>query len=393
MKKYRFQFINGPFLLSTIISLFLIITTSIAHAEPSNLPSTDALVSKTITAWMEKNDIPGVAVEIYHNGTPHSYYFGYANREHKTPVTQKTIFEIGSFTKLFTGLLLAQGAIDNKVHFTDPVTKYLPALKSNPYFHEVTLERLGSHTGSLPFNVPETVQTTQALQQFLVNWKPTVPVGSSWEYSNLSIGLLGHALEASSGKTINELYLAQILKPLHMQPIGIHVPDTLQLYYAQGYDENGKTVQPTTTLFFPAAGSMRASSQDMAAFLQAAIGLPHTPEKITKAMRLTQTPTVSTAQTLQGLSWVIYPLALYSKETLLNPPTKMDRGPMPSNSVNNANFEPNALIDKTGGTEGFRSYIAVLPNKKSGIVLLANRVVSTGEIVKVSREILLNIDQ
>ena len=54
-------------------------------------------------------------------------------------------------------------------------------------------------------------------------------------------------------------------------------------------------------------------------------------------------------------------------------------------------FNGDALIDKTGSTRGFRTYIAVIPNKRAGIVILTNRVVTNSEIVNTGREILFKL--
>lgn len=146
-----------------------------------------------------------------------------------------------------------------------------------------------------------------------------------------------------------------------------------------------------STQLFPAAGSMRASGDDMLKFLSAALTLPGTPSEIKNAMRITQTPYYVTANYQQGLAWMIYPLATHRKTLLLNPPLDMDMGPLPAKQLDHKqqHFNKHALIDKTGASDGFRSYIAIIPERKSGIVILANRFVMNGEVIKVGREILL----
>jgi beta-lactamase class C len=373
-----------------IITFFLAIS-FINTAQADSQSSTDPLVQKTITAWMQKNNIPGVAVEVYENGKSHSYAFGYADRDKKIPVTQNTIFEIGSFTKLFTALILAEEINNNTVQLSDTVSKYLPELASNTNFNAITLQQLATFTGRLPFHKPEEVKTQTDLHNFLIGWKPTAPVGNTWTYSNISIGLLGSALERQSGKPINQLYAEQILKPLHMNMIGINVPKHLLPNYAKGYTIDGKIAPRLVTGLFPAASAAKASGNDMLQFLKASIGLPNTPVKIAKAMRIMQTAYVSTDKSLQGLVWVIYPFASYSKTELLDPPKEMELGPIPAKQIDKPVFNADSLIDKTAATDGFRAYIAVIPSQKSGIVILANRYVSNGEIIKPGREILLNL--
>jgi beta-lactamase class C len=93
------------------------------------------------------------------------------------------------------------------------------------------------------------------------------------------------------------------------------------------------------------------------------------------------------------MAWEIHPLSSANNDSLLNPPKEMGLGPLPAKALdkNEQQFNGNTLIDKTGATNGFRSYIALIPNQKSGIVILTNRYVSNGEIVKIGRTILFRL--
>lgn len=278
------------------------------QAEQKSIDKNQAIVTKTVTAWMEKNQVPGVAVEVYGNGVPHSYYYGYSNRETKLPINQNTIFEVGSFTKLFTSLLIAEELNSGKIKLSDPIPKFAVdlALPNNP-LNNVTLQNLATHTSGLPFALPKNITQRSELRNFFSNWNPASPIGTQWGYSNINIGLLGYALENVTHRNINQLYRERILQPLGMEPIGIIVAKKYQLNYAQGYNKDGQPIPHTKVSLFPAAGAMKISAQDMLYFLKAAIRLPGTPEEISNAMRLTQTAFVSTANMEQGLGWVIYP--------------------------------------------------------------------------------------
>src|SRR3990167_6453279 len=115
------------------------------------------LVTSTMTTYMEKNHVPGAAVLLYVNGKPYAYYFGYADRDKKTPVTSDTIFEIGSVSKVMTTLLLAEAMKANKVHLSDPLTHY---------FSNVSLKNLATHTAGLPFNLPQKIKTQNDLSLY-----------------------------------------------------------------------------------------------------------------------------------------------------------------------------------------------------------------------------------
>lgn len=378
-----------------LLGLTSLLLFNMANADPKSVDANTGLINQTVTAFMKKNNVPGMTVEIYLEGQPHSYQFGVADQVKKTPITDETIFEVGSFTKVFTCLLIAQQVGQGKMKLSDPIIEYLPhLLPANKDLNTITLQNLATHTSGLPFKAPDIITSQSGLQQYFVDWKPSSPIGSQWAYSNMGIGLLGYALEANTGRNYNQLLREEILVPLGMDPIGISVAKGLQPYVAQGYDKDGKTASPIDMVLFQAAGAMRASGHDMLMFLNAAIGLPGTPDNILQAMHLTQTPYVATADSLQGLAWEIHPLTSKTLPTLLQPPVEMNMGPISAMqlSANQQQFDGNALIDKTGATDGFRAYMAVIPNRKTGIVILMNRYVSNGEIVKLGRTILLKLN-
>jgi beta-lactamase class C len=382
MKKYWLRILS-------LICIFPLITAQ-ATTNASN-----QMIAQTVMAWMKTNDIPGVAVEVYNNGVPHSYYFGYADRQTKKLITGATIFEIGSLTQLFTSLLLAEEVDTNKVKLSDPMVNYLIDLnvKPNKQLNKITLQNLATHTAGLPFNLPKTVRTQSDLDFYFPTWKPQFPIGSQWAYSNVGVGLLGSALEVITHESFNQLYRGKILQPLGMQPIGIVVPKQLLSNYVQGYDDNGAAVlRKNIDDLFPSSDDMKVSAVDMLQFLKAAIGLPGVPVTIARAMQITQTSYVSTPNMQQGLGWNIYSAVEKHKAELLNPPATMDMRPMPAQQLtkDQQKFDGAALMDATGATAGFRVYIALIPNAKSGVVILVNRNIPDYEIIRLGREILFN---
>lgn len=374
--------------IKSILSVFFL-GIGIANAATQNVDPNAAMVKETINKFIKENHIPGVAVEMYVNGKAYSYYFGYANEKKKIPISKNTIFEVGSLSKLMTSLLLAQEIDMAKMSLNDSLRKYDSHLSEA--FDKVTLMNLATHTSGLPFKPSEDVKNQEELTKYLANWQGNIP-GDQYMYSNFGIGMIGSALEKETHLDYSKLYQTHILSPLKMQNIVFAVPARYKKFYAQGYDSDGNAVEPTKTLFFHSAGALRISAQDMQHFLSAAIGLPGTPERILYPMRMTQTAYVRLPERLQGLGWQIYPINLNNIEAMLDEPTEMNRGPIKVQEVfQQAKFDGNALIDKTGGTDGFRSYIALIPNKKSGIVILTNKVVSNAAIIDTGREILFHV--
>lgn len=382
-----------------IIGKIIIITLSLVSAciaaeIPTN-PVPAEEIKQEITALMEENHIPGVAVELYIDGKPQSYYFGYAKPAKQVPVTKNTIFELGSISKVMTSLLLAQAVDAAKMQLNAPVMQYLPNLSTD--FDDVSLKDLATHTAGVPFNIADNIKTQSELDNFLSHFSYETMSEEKWIYSNLGIGLLGNAIEHATHQNINNLYRQQILSPLHMQLIGLTVPAKLAGNYAQGYTEEGtEAPRCCSTSLLPAAGQMKASANDMQRFLSAAIGLPGTPETILYPMRLTQSAFVELPNAvMQGLGWQVHPLDKKHVQGLLDASDVQDL--MKSIDVVDVYKKPlysgDVLIDKTGMTNGFRTYIAVIPNKKTGIVILANKAVKGPAIVKSARKILFMLNQ
>jgi serine-type D-Ala-D-Ala carboxypeptidase/endopeptidase len=151
----------------------------------------------------------------------------------KRPLDGDTVFEIGSMTKVFTSLLLADMVRRGEVALADPVAKYLPAEVKVPERGgaKITLQHLAMQTSALPrlpsnlnpkdANNPYADYTVQQLYEFLSSAELTRDIGSRYEYSNLGAGLLGHALARRAGTDYETLVRKSILDPLGMKSTSI----------------------------------------------------------------------------------------------------------------------------------------------------------------------------
>lgn len=367
----------------------LILFTALTVNAASSVDPIKSLVTEAATQFMQENDVPGVSIQLYVNGEPHTYYFGYADPETEIPVTDKTIFEIGSISKVMTAILFAQQLDAAKMHLNDPIKKYLPNL--NDSFAKVTLQELATHTAGLAYNAPRRIQSQTELKSYLSANSPR-GIKITWGYSNVGIGLLTNALQKVTKKNFQQLYITQITKPLNMQPIGLIVPKQLKSFFAQGYDREGNPVPPRGDGLFPSAYSIKIAASDSLHFLSAAIGLPGTPKSILYPIRMTESAYVAMSDKLQGLGWQMYDLTDETIPGLLNESNHVERGPMKVDEVlDRPIYDGDRLIDKVGKTRGFHSYIAVIPNKKSGLIILANKDVPNGAIVNMGRALLFNL--
>ena len=156
---------------------------------------------------LEKKQSVGVVIGVLEGDKTQVFAFGRKALEvDKTP-DAKTIFEIGSGTKVFTSLALAQLAQEGVLRIDDPVEHYLPAdvKVATRTGRAITLEDLATHTSGLPrvplklvfgglaSNNPYANYRDKDLYAFLKEWKPKQDIGTKWDYSNVGVGLLGHA--------------------------------------------------------------------------------------------------------------------------------------------------------------------------------------------------------
>ena len=196
-----------------------------------------------------------------------------------------TAFEIGSITKVFTALLLADMAERGELNLEDPVAKLLPEPVQVPARNgrEMTLLDLATHRSGLPRD-PENLDpqdlsnpfadyTVEQMYEFLSDYALIRDVGAQFEYSNLGIGLLGHVLSLAAGMDYETLLTTRITGPLEMDDTAIELSSDLQSRLAPGHDFGGNPVSNFDLPMLAGAGALRSTVHDMLKFLAANMGL------------------------------------------------------------------------------------------------------------------------
>ena len=270
----------------------------------------------------------------------------------------RTIFEIGSVTKVFTGLLLADLAVRGVVRLDDPLAGYLPASVSVPTFkgREITLGDLSSHTGGLRRNPRGTLGrwlrnrrnpyaglSVEELYQGVARTRLRRRPGQRVRYSNLGAGLLGQALSRAAGQPYEQLLRDRICLPLGMGDTLIIPSEEQAARLAVGHTRRGRTVPRFEIQALAGAGALRSTAGDLLRFLRANLDPAGTP--LAAQLERIQQPRHRIGRRMEmGLGWLIF-----------HPPNQA--GP---------------VLWHNGGTSGFRSFVAAVPGASTAVVVLSN---------------------
>lgn len=161
-----------------------------ALAIPAGHAADKADIDAIIQPLMQKYGVPGMAIAVSVEGKQQFYHYGVASKQTGKPITNQTLFEIGSLSKTFTATLAAYANDEGKLSFAEPASRYLPELRGSAFDH-VSLLNLATHTSGLPLFVPDEVTNDAQLMAYYKQWQPSQPAGSTRVYSNLGIGMLG----------------------------------------------------------------------------------------------------------------------------------------------------------------------------------------------------------
>ncbi|MEU4763546.1 serine hydrolase domain-containing protein [Actinosynnema sp. NPDC023794] len=220
-------------------------------------------------------DATGVAVALRQGDQELVLVGGTTGRQACSPVTAHTRFELGSLTKTFTGLLLAEMADRGEVDLVDPVRRHLPP-GSAPFLRpDVTLERLATHTSGLPRLPPGLLRRaaprwrTNPYRDFdaadfaaaLRRTRSRAP--GRYRYSNFGGALLGEALSRAAGRPYAELLAERVLRPLRLTDTDCSTSAQVTGYL------RGRPRPPWEIPGMPAAGALRSSALDLLRYLTA----------------------------------------------------------------------------------------------------------------------------
>jgi beta-lactamase class C len=331
-----------------------------------------AAVDAAIVPLLAKYEIPGMAVAVTLDGRPYIFTYGVASNESKTPVTEATLFEIGSVSKVFTSTLVGFAVATGKLSLDDHPGKYIPELKGSA-IDRATILHLGTYTaGDLPLQFPDEVETNAAVIAYFRAWKPIDPPGVARHYSNPSLGLFGLAAARAMGEPFRQAMETHIFQGLQMSNTFIHVPEEKMPHYAWGY-RDAKAVRVTPGPLDQQAYGVKTTAPDLLRFVQANIQLSGLDAPLRQAIAATQVGYFHVPPMVQGIGWEQYNFPVSREWLLGGNSTEMALSRQPAHRIDPQSATGARWFNKTGSTNGFGAYVAFVPSKRIGIVMLANR--------------------
>lgn len=268
------------------------------------------------------------------------------------PLDASTVFEIGSISKVFTALVLADMVRTGDVALDDPVAKYLPATVTVPARNgrQITLLDLATQSSGLPrlpTNLapkdpanPYADYTAAQLYDFLRGYQLPRDPGARYEYSNLGFALLGHALALRAGKPWEQVVTERVIRPLGLKDTRITLTPSMQARFAAGHADGEPVASWDFSVVAP-AGALRSTASDMLRFVAAAMD---TAGPLASVFRATeQARRVITPNRLEiGLGWHIL------------------------------HIDGRDIVWHNGGTGGYHAFAGFEPATRRGVVILAN---------------------
>ena len=353
---------------------FLSLHAAVASAADSPRDRIGSVVDQAVRPVMAEYHIAGMTVGIVAGSRSYVFNYGVASMETGEPVNDNTLFELGSISKTFTATLASYAQVRGYLSLSDTTAKYLPLLQGSA-FGKVTLVNLGTHTpGGLPLRVPDDIRNDDQLLQYLKNWHPSCAPGTCRSYANPGIGTLGLITATSMHASFATLMERRLLPALGMKSSYINVPEARMGDYAEGYTKQGTAVRMTPGELSSEAYGIKSTAADMVRFVEANMRLIALDAKVQRAVTETHTGYFTAGVMTQDLIWEQYPYPVALPALLAGNSSRMifDQTPVTAIAPPEEPRE-DVWINKTGSTNGFGAYVAFIPERQLGIVLLANR--------------------
>ncbi len=287
---------------------------------------------------------------------------GRARVDATEPLRSDALFEIGSITKTFTALLLADAVVRRQLALTDPVEAALPdglqlrdAAGAPIRWVDLATQRSG--LPRLPRNMRPSMSSDPyndygelQLLTFLRGFAPSVERGARYEYSNLGFGLMGYALGRALGSDYPNALASRVLRPLGLTDAYLALPGRNFDRLPDGHDAERRQVPHWHLDVLAGAGALVTTGAMLVRYAQAALGVRDTPLREAFALATREHAPGPSDKTSLGLAWMRVPL------------------------------KGRTLLNHDGGTFGFSSSLWLDPSRQRATAVLSNAAVEVDDL-------------
>jgi D-alanyl-D-alanine-carboxypeptidase/D-alanyl-D-alanine-endopeptidase len=304
--------------------------------------------------------------------------FGRVDLNSEQPPDGDTLFEIGSISKVFTGVLLADMVEQKKLALGTPIVSFLPSISVDPnsQTNRITLKHLVTHTSGLPRTPDDPLNPVQlwrvitagdpyrdytdaSILQLVSQKQPSHPPGEQYAYSNVGMGVLGFIVSEQSGMDYDRTVKTVIGQPLGLQDTGVYLDQAQRARLATGYRSYLHIgpfylAQLAAPWEFPnsmaGAGGLRSTANDMLIFLAANMGQQQS--NITPALQQSHNILFAKDDVRIGMGWF--------------------RDALPKSGK--------SIIWHNGETGGYASFMGFTDDYRFGVVVLSNSTKKVNEL-------------
>jgi CubicO group peptidase (beta-lactamase class C family) len=323
----------------------------------------DFYVDSIARAYLSNPNTKSLAIGVINKNSINTFFYGQTDAANTASLPDgNTLYEIGSISKVFTATLLADLVEKGTISLDDSITKYLPdTLAQNTYLQKITFKHLANHTSGLP-RLPENLDkvakynpknpyanySRKDLFHYLKDVKSDNEPGENFEYSNLGYGLLGELISIITQKTYSQ-NIKEIISDTLKLPNTVEKANPKTQKLTKVYNAHGQETPIWDFQAFAGTGALKSTVHDLLRFAQYQFKLPET--TLENAMAMTRQFTYFLPPNTDiGLAWHM-------------------------NMVDDV-----IQLWHNGRTAGSSSFIGLVPDKKSAIVVLSNSALSVDEI-------------
>ena len=322
----------------------------------------DSAIDHSVRQYLQDKRAVGISIGVLVNNKASFYNYGETKAGNKKLPGKNTVYEIGSVTKAFTGILLAGAVLDQKIDPENDIREYLDGDYPNLEYNgaSILVKDLANHTSTITRIFPNMWERPEydslnplkgydrtLLYEGLHAMKMDTFPGRVSSYSNMAVALLGTILEDVYEQSWFQLLYEEILKPLQMKETRIDLTGLPYAVIALPHNDQREPCPLWDISRLPAMGALRSTTSDLIRFIQA-----NNDDEL-PAIALSHQTTYGTIREGLGFNWFIHTTP-----------------------------EGYQVFEHGGGTGGSRSSLECLPGLRSGFVILTNSLANRKELEK-----------